>query len=340
MKIAIHHRERSFSDRWISYCRKTNIPFKLVDCFATDIIDQIQDCDALMWNWDHLDPRSTLFALQLIYSVEAMGKRVFPDSNTCWYFDDKIGQKYLFEAIGAPYVDSYIFYSREEALKWIDTITYPKVHKLRNGAGSYNVRLVNSRSKAKKIIKKSFRRGFQRFNSIVHFKESIRNFKCNKSSVVNLTKAFLRLCFKVKINKFCCREKGYVFFQDFIEGNDSDIRVVIIAKRAFAIKRIVRRNDFRASGSGKILYEKELIPIETIEQAFKISDKIKSQCIAFDFIKDNSGKFYIVEISHTFAVKGYDPCVGYWDKDLVFFEGNFNPQSWLVDMIVADADPE
>jgi len=50
MLLAIHHRPGSFSDRWISYCERNEIPFKIVNAFDSDIINQLQDCDALMWH--------------------------------------------------------------------------------------------------------------------------------------------------------------------------------------------------------------------------------------------------------------------------------------------------
>ena len=48
-----------------------------------------------------------------------MGTPVFPNYNTSWHFDDKVGQKYFLEAIDAPLVPSHIFYSKKEALEWI-----------------------------------------------------------------------------------------------------------------------------------------------------------------------------------------------------------------------------
>ena len=33
MKIAIHHRKGSFSDRWIVYCKKEGIEYKLVNAY-------------------------------------------------------------------------------------------------------------------------------------------------------------------------------------------------------------------------------------------------------------------------------------------------------------------
>jgi len=32
--------------------------------------------------------------------------------------------------------------------------------------------------------------------------------------------------------------------------------------------------------------------------------------------------------------KGYDPCEGYWDKDLNWHEGAFNPYGWMVQLLL------
>jgi len=142
MKIAIHKRPGSFSDRWIEYCNQKNINYKIVNCYDSDIINQLKDCSGLMWHWNHGDYREQNFARQLIISIEKMGAKVFPNSNTCWHFDDKVGQKYLLEAIGAPLAPTYVFYDKKSAFDWIDKTTFPKVFKLRGGAGSLNVKLV------------------------------------------------------------------------------------------------------------------------------------------------------------------------------------------------------
>lgn len=334
MKIAIHHTLGSFSDRWINYCLKKGIGFKLVNCYETDIIQQIEDCDALMWHHDHMNYKDTLFAKQLLYTVELAGKKTFPDHQTCWHFDDKVGQKYLFEALGIPFVPGYIFYSKKDAFKWIELTTFPKVFKLRGGAGSSNVRLVKSKKEAKILVKKAFGNGFSQFDRFGNFKERIRKYKEGKDNILGVFKGLGRLFITTEFAKMRPKEKGYAYFQDFIPKNDYDIRVIVIGEKAFAIKRMNRKNDFRASGSGNILYEKSNFSLDTIEIAFKIAEKLKSQCAAFDFVFDVNKNPLIVEVSYGFATKGYDPCVGYWDKFLQFHEGSFIPQEWMVELLL------
>ncbi len=44
MKLAIHHQSGndSYSDRWIEYCRNNKIEYEIVNCYDTDIIEQLK----------------------------------------------------------------------------------------------------------------------------------------------------------------------------------------------------------------------------------------------------------------------------------------------------------
>ncbi len=96
---------------------------------------------------------------------------------------------------------------------------------------------------------------------------------------------------------------------------------------------MVRENDFRASGSGHILYAKELFDEPTLRLSFEMAEKLRTQCVAFDFIYKD-GKPLVVEISYGFSAAGYDDCPGYWDKDLNWNPGKFNPQAWMVENLI------
>lgn len=334
MKIAIHHRLGSYSERWIKYCEREGISYKLVNCYSSDIINQLEDCFALMWHFHHNNYRDVLFAKQLLFSLEQTGKKVFPDFNTAWHFDDKVGQKYLLESINSPIVPSYVFYDQNDALNWAKRTQYPKVFKLRGGAGSENVKLINNKNQAMKIIRKSFSKGFSQFDRWGYLKERIRRVKVGLDPYIGIIKGLGRLVIPTTYAKMRGREKGYVYFQDFIPNNDYDIRVVVINNKAFAIKRIVRSNDFRASGGGQIVYEKKHFDLKTINLAFETATKLRMQCAAFDFVYDKNWNPLIIEVSYGFTMKGYDKCVGYWDKELKFHEGKFNPYGWMIENIL------
>ncbi|WP_113923024.1 ATP-grasp domain-containing protein [Cognataquiflexum aquatile] len=339
MKIAIHNipNKDRFSSYWVKYCEEHNIPFKIVNCFDSDIIAQLEDCSGLMFHFFLGAQDKMLFAKQLLYSVESSGKKVFPDFRTMWHYDDKLGQKYLLESIKAPLVPTYVFFQKEKALEWANSTQFPKVFKLRNGASSSNVKLVKHKDRAINLIDQAFGRGFKhQGNAWPHLKERIRKYKMDSSKWSGVKAAIKRVFYIPPSERKYGAEKGYVYFQDFIPLNNFDIRVIVIENKAFAIKRMVRENDFRASGSGMIKYEREHFDPDTIRLALDLAGKLNSQSVAFDFIYYER-KPLVVEISYCFTSLGvYEKCEGFWDKDMNWHEGTFNPYGWMVDSLLKD----
>lgn len=329
--LAIHVSSGHFSVAWLQHCREMNIPYKEVDCFSSDIIDQLKGCDALLWHWEHHDYRAALFARQLVASVEKMGLLVFPNSATAWHYDDKIGQKYLLEAVGVPLVASHVFYGKERALQWVSKTDFPKVWKLRGGAGSQNVRLVRNREAARRIVKRSF--GFGWPNSRFHaLRDRLWQFRRSKSLVtfIGIGRGIARAIIPHENNARGARQRDYVYFQDFVPENSYDIRVVVIGSRAFAIKRMVRAGDFRASGSGSLVYEAAQIPDACLRIAFDVTARLHSQSCAFDFVRDDSG-WLIVEISYAFSADAYRQCPGYWDRSLHWHDEPVMPERFMLE---------
>lgn len=335
MKIAIHQSTGGFSDRWIEYCKQKGLDYKIVNAYDSNIVEQVKDCDAFMWHHSHGDYRDVLFAKQLIFSLETIGIKCFPNYHTTWHFDDKVGQKYLLEAIGAPLVPSYVFYTKKEALEWISKTTFPKVFKLRGGAGAANVMLAHTAEEARKFAKKAFGRGFSQFDRAGYLKERYRKWYEGKDSFTGVLKGIGRLFIITDFAKMHGREKGYAYFQDFIPNNTYDIRVCVVGNHAFALKRMTRKGDFRASGSGNIIYDKSQIDEKCVRIAFDVNKKLNTQSIAYDFVFDADNQPKIVEISYGYAVNAYDSCEGYWTEDMQWHEGsNFDFCGWMVQTII------
>jgi len=333
MKIAIHHSSESYSKHWISYCEENNIPYKIVNCYQTNIISQLNDCDALMWHHNHANPKDKLFAKELLYSLETVGKIVYPDSKTTWHFDDKLGQKYLLEATNLPLIPTNVFYSKKEALEWISQTEFPLVFKLRSGARSRNVRLINNEREAKKIIRKAFNRGIRQYNPFEGIKESVRKYLLNKTTLVEVIKAFAHFVYPIQLEKSMGREKGYVYFQKFIPGCKYDIRVQLVKDRGYAMIRNVRKNDFRASGGGNINYDGSIVPINAIKLALDATRKLEMQTMAIDLIPFEES-FLIAEISYAFGIDKGELDFGYWDSNLTWHSGEINPFGWMIEDIV------
>lgn len=329
MKIAIHHRKGSFSDHWIKYCEENNLDYKIVNAFDSDIIEQIKNYDVFMWHHHQENYKDVVAAKKILFALEHAGIKIFPDFKTGWHFDDKVAQKYLLEAIKVPLVPSYIFYDKEIALNWAKNTSFPKVFKLKGGASSANVKLVRNFKECKKLISKAFGRGFSQFNRYQYFIENYKSFQNGKGNFINILKGLFRIFVVPEFAKLQSFEKGYVYFQDFIPNNTYDTRVVVIGcEKAIAEKRFVRKNDFRASGSGEFSYEN--INIELIQLSFSVAKKMQLQSVAFDFIYDENNKPLIVEISYGFGTKGINNAPGYWDKNLNWHSEKINSENFIL----------
>lgn len=334
--IAIHNNTKNhlFHYRWINYCESNAIPYKLVDCYANDIIDQLKDCNCLFFHYHQSYSKDIVMSKPLLYSLEQAGIKVFPDFNTAWHFDDKIGQKYLLEALKIDLVKTWVFYEKKKAVEWINENSFPKVFKLRGGAGSQNVQLVKSKEHAIRLTNKAFGNGFPAYDGWESFKERFRKWRIGKAEFKDVIKGTVRLFKHPRYAKVMGSEINYLYFQEFIADNDFDIRIIVIDGKAFALKRMVRKNDFRASGSGDFRYEREEFDERCVQLSFAYTKKMGAQCIAFDFVFDQMNNPKVVEISYGFANNVYDSCTGYWDEQMNWYEGQFNPYGWMVDLMI------
>jgi glutathione synthase/RimK-type ligase-like ATP-grasp enzyme len=336
MMIGIHDRPASFSDRWIHYCMEKKISFRRLDCLATDVVAQCEGLDGLLWHWPHGDPAHLLVARQAIASLEARGLVVFPNVATCWHYDDKVAQKYLLEAIGAPLIPTWVFTSKVDAMQWIEAAMWPKVFKLRCGAGSSNVRLVRSRSEASALCRQAFGRGFPAVAGyLTDMQTRLRKIKNAHEFWARLAPAPRTLLKVLAVRRQMHREQGYVYFQEFLPDNAFDNRITIIGDRAFGFLRANRPNDFRASGSGSIVYAPEKLDKRCVAIAFRVADRLGTQSLAFDFLFNPQHEPMIGEISYCYMPSAVHACEGQWDHQGAWHAGHIRPEDAILEDLLA-----
>lgn len=117
-------------------------------------------------------------------------------------------------------------------------------------------------------------------------------------------------------NVFLARNRSDIsapcVLQEFCKNNEGDIRITTIGNRVMGYARRNRPNDFRASGSGLNSYPKDF-PEDCVRIAHKVSQENNYECMAYDFIKDNNGKWVFVEVSYTFIDSYIKDCQFYYE---------------------------
>ena len=337
MNVAIHRGNHDYSKRWISFCEEKKISFTEVNCFDNDIVEKVRDCQILLWHRRWIHPESQLAAKQIVLALQNMNICIYPNVNTCWHYDDKIGQKYLLEAIDAPTIPTYVFYDKSRALEFIENTHFPKVFKLRCGSASANVRLINSKKEAERICKIAFSTGFKPMGSFLgDVKVKLKHIENSYAFYQKLTRLPSSVKNFLYANRFIPRQKGYVFFQDFLPGNNTDTRITVVGDKAFAAIRHVRENDFRASGSGVREYTHEKVDLRFVETAFQVSKKLKAQSLAFDFITGLNKEPRICEISYCLPNFAISEAEGYWDTVLNWHPGTFHIEDLVIETLIKE----
>lgn len=302
------------------------IDFKRLSIDDLDFWNSIKEVDFFIFRWWHTYD-STQLANTIIPIIEKhYHKPTFPSLKTCWHFDDKVKQYYLLSSYRFPFVKSYIFWNKNIALTWLAEVKLPVVFKLKNGAGSSNVVLINSKKKAARLIKVCFGIGISSVDA------SLSKFITIKLIIGSILRDFKIL--KRNSIDVIQTQKSYVLFQKYLPNNPYDIRITIIGQRAFAFRRFNRDNDFRASGSGKIDYEQDSIDKKAIGIAFEISNILGFQSMAYDFLYNERSELEICEISYTFSDTAIYNCPGYWDINGNWNSGHYWPQYFqLIDFL-------
>ncbi len=267
-----------------------------------------------------------------------MGTLVYPSSNTCDYYDDKIAEMLLLQAIDAPVIRSKVWFDEKSALRWVDECSYPTVMKLRKGAGSHNVWIVGTKEQATSLVRKAFHEGFNPIPSYWHdHSTKIRKIKTLKSLALKIMR-MPRTLASIHENQIKqSMESGYAFFQEFLAGNSFDIRITVIGRRAFGFRRFNRPNDYRASGSGIIDYTPDRIPMECITSSFSVARRLGAQSLAIDFLlNQKANRYEICEISYSFVADAIYQCPGFWYDDFEWRAGRYHPQELILDDVLSE----
>jgi glutathione synthase/RimK-type ligase-like ATP-grasp enzyme len=297
MIIAIHpdfwdaadgDRANSSSPKYAAILERAGHEVRWVDILRSDIISQVRGCDGFIWRHGHWTTMVQVAKRVLPVLERELNLVMYPDQRTCWHYDDKLAQKYLFDAHDIPMAKTWLHWDDLEAtLSWARTATYPLVLKLAAGAASQNVRLISSYEELEPWVRRLMGQG-----------------------VFNLDPENWQQPHRVLWGF----HKNYVLLQEFLPDNPFDTRVTVIGGRAFAYRRFNRPNDFRASGSGRADYAQEPIDLRTIRLALECARRLGAQSLAFDFLR-KSDDYVIGEVSYTYVSWMVHEVPGHWTAE-------------------------
>jgi glutathione synthase/RimK-type ligase-like ATP-grasp enzyme len=301
------------------------MPHVRLDVHRPGFWEQVRRLDLFVMRWINYDSHH-LLARDLLPVIEGqLGIRCYPNQATCWHYDDKVRQYLVMRAQGFPMTECNVFWDQAEALAWMETAELPTVFKLRNGAGSHNVVLVKSRGQGRRLIRRMFGRGISQGRFYDWGNIRFQHFSLLRE-LRHLAGNAWRRSQGIDPSPQWKRQKNYVLFQKYLPGNAFDTRVTVIGGRAFAFRRMNRPGDFRASGSGRIDYDVDAIDPRCVRIAQEVSERMRFQSMAYDFLVNPAGEPEFCEISYDYVSGAVERCPGYWDRAMNWHEGHCRPE--------------
>ncbi len=320
---------------YIKILEHNNVDLLITEINDSNFWEEIRKCDYFFFRWGQHDHFRQI-ATTILPIIENHFKiKCFPSQLSSWLYDDKIREFFLLHAYGFSLIATHVFFDRKKAEEFIKTIEYPLVLKLKSGAGSLSVRLIKNEEIALKYINLMFGSGVSYAKGLPGTQRDI----LKQKGLFSYTRKQLgRLKNRMHQGSFYMVDdweihKNYIMFQKFMPENTYDTRIVVIGNRAFGFIRYNRENDFRASGSKLNDYNPAKIDLQFVELSFLISKKFSFECMAYDFLYDESGNPVICELSYTFgSSRGSEvvKCPGFWDEKLNWHVDEVDPAFYLL----------
>ena len=300
-----------------------------VDFERSDWIEAVSLFDVVLWKPGFMGPLVAAQCAAKMHFMDAyLKKRMMPNYATIWHFENKIAQSYLMQNQGIPTPKTLASFDYHDAVSLLQKERFPLVFKEPHGAGSSNVKLVASMREAKSDLARIFSHQLW-MESKARAGSGARALSGNAVQRWLWNKIFDRVLRRERLPA--------VYWQEFIPGNDADLRITAIGDRyAFGFWRKNRPGDFRASGSGLIDYVRP-VPEEAVSLCLSINKKLKFDSMAYDILIRGK-EFLITEISCGYLDTAIYNTPGHYrveaDGRLSFNTGHVWPQELWVDWML------
>lgn len=261
-------RERDYYPKYERFLRDNDITYEYYNPFLSNWMEEAQHFDLIIWH-THSDPATQMHAGDKIYTLEnILNIKCFPSFHELWGYENKINSHYQYKAFNLPEIPTFVSHCRDEAISYVEKCDFPIISKIATGSSSYGVEKIENKPQALKMI-----------NSIFSYQG-----------------------LKTYFPYFA--QKDYVYFQEFIDGAEYDLRVICIGDKLLGYYRYPNKGDFKASGAGN--YEKKEIPVEALELSYQTRQTFKASCLATDMVFcKKKNQFLIIESS---IFIGVDTC--------------------------------
>ncbi len=252
-----------------------------------DLSEEYRDCYILYQTSEAPGGFYKRYIEDLIYTLEERGAVVLPSFKYLKAHHDKV----FMELLRLGFSDEALKTIRSRAFgSWVDALSYrgnyPVVIKQASGSAGEKVFLAHNEQQYRRLVRKAGK-------TIV------------ASGCTDLAVTTLKRMAKKSVKLISPEKRGYVRYntdpvsspvvvQNFIPGMDGDFRVIYFAGRYYCMHRGIRKNDFRASGSGQFSDVREEYLEGLLSFARRLTLEIDFPVIGMDIGYDGTS-FHLIE---------------------------------------------
>lgn len=314
MKFGILNEFLNEHEYYMRACEDLGVDYEVIDVIGHDWLDKIKNggYDGILVRPSCKSDIATRMYVEKLFIInDLMGIPIYPSLDECTIYENKRMMAYWLEANDIPYPKTRVFYSRDDAMTFLeDHETFPLIYKPNAGSGAIGIKPVN-RKQAINLVKRVFTR-------YLFFNQGLMKWYKTK--------------YGVKLPVMDDRQYNNILFQDFVDIRH-EWRGVRIGDSYFAHIKLPGEDGLR-SGSGKADYRTP--PQEVMDFIHHVCEKGKFRSMNVDFFEDSSGNFFVNELQTVFGskIQPYQMMVdgkpGRYlrlDGKWIFQEGDFNRNS-------------
>lgn len=250
---------------------------------------------------------------------------IYPTLNEILFYENKRFLSYYLKAYNIPHPNTSVYYSREEALSFLRSTSYPFVAKTNIGAGGSGVKILKNIQDAEKYIDQAFSGGITR-SFFPNFRKG--SYLKRLKNRIGQPKKTIEY-FKEKKNAATIDpQKYFVIFQEFIKS-DYEWRCVVVDNSYFGHKKLRSLGEMM-SGTSRVSWE---IPDKKLLDLLKrIIDNNGFWSLAIDLFYNEERGYLVNELQCFWGSKNQHQMIkdgtsgrfvntnGNW----IFEDGNFN----------------
>jgi len=297
-KLAILKNEDPFDHQpWVDACNQYvgKVDYKVIDLTLNDWVENIKAYDPQICL---LKPAGKTSLFRALYQervdviVNDLGIKTYPTFNELKIYENKRFFAYWAKANQISHPKTEVFYSKNEAFRFINSSKYPIVGKMNIGASGNGVEILHDSAKAIKYVERAFNDGLSSKTGPKLKKGKLPKRVWRKLTHPTELKNRLRTYSEIGADK----QKGFVIFQEFVL-HDFEWRVVRIGDSFFAHKKI----KVGEKASGALIKEYDNPPLALFDYVKKLTDEFKFRSVAVDIFESESGEYFVNEIQCIFG---------------------------------------